>query len=164
VAVSLRPSVRPVFAFLGTPRGQKLDATILRRSGHSPYAYLYGRDMDQRGWRYRAPLALTTIGRRSGRFHTVGLAYYDEGDGWVVVGSAGGSEVEPHWVRNIRANPAAWVHLHRHTTPVLAHVLEGEAKRPLWDGITERVPLFDRFQEGVTRDIPLVVLTPRLPG
>jgi deazaflavin-dependent oxidoreductase (nitroreductase family) len=90
--------------------------------------------MDQPGWRYRAPLALTTIGRRSGRFHTVGLAYYDEGDGWVVVGSAGGSEVEPHWVRNIRANPAAWVHLHRHTTPVLAHVLEGEAKRPLWDG------------------------------
>jgi F420H(2)-dependent quinone reductase len=162
--VSLPSPLRPVFSFLGTPRGCQLDATILRHSGHSPYAYLYGRNMGQSGWRYRAPLALTTIGRRSGRFHTVGLAYYDEEGGWVVVGSAGGSEVEPHWVRNIRANPAAWVHLHRRTTPVLAHVLEGEAKGPLWNKITERVPLFDRFQEGVTRDIPLVVLASRPPG
>ena len=43
------------------------------------------------------------------------------------LGSAGGSEVEPHWVRNLRDNPAAWVHLHRRTTPALGEVLDGEA-------------------------------------
>ena len=106
-------------------------------------------------------LVLTTIGRRSGRLRTVALAYHDVDDAWAVVGSAGGSETEPQWVRNVRANPAAWVHLHRRATPVLAEVLDGEAKRPVWDTITERVPLFASFQAGVQRDIPIVVLTPR---
>ncbi len=154
---------RPLLEFLASPRGNRVDAQVLRFTGHSPYAYLYGMDMGRRGWRYRAPLALTTIGRRTGRLHTVGLAYYEVEDGaaWAVVGSAGGSEVEPHWVRNLRDNPVAWVHLHRRTTPVLAEVLDGDAKRPIWEAITAQVPLFDSFQAGVQRDIPIVVLRPR---
>jgi hypothetical protein len=59
------------------------------------------------------------------------------------------------------ADPVAWVHLHRRSTPVLAEVLDGDAKRPIWDAITARVPLFGSFQEGVQRDIPIVVLRPR---
>jgi deazaflavin-dependent oxidoreductase (nitroreductase family) len=159
--MGLPAPLRPVLDSLGTPRGQRLDAQVLRYTGHSPYAYLYGMDMGRKGWRYRAPLALTTIGRRSGRLHTVSLAYYELADGWAVVGSAGGSETEPHWVRNLRADDVAWVHLHRRTTPVLAEVLDGEAKRPVWNEITARVPLFDSFQAGVQRDIPIVVLRPR---
>ena len=158
---------RPVLEFLASPRGCRIDAQVLRVTGHSPYAYLYGIDMGRRGWRYRAPLALTTIGRRTGRLHAVGLAYYDvEVEGaaaWAVVGSAGGSESEPHWVRNLRDNPVAWIHLHRRTTPVLAEVLDGEAKRPIWATITAQVPLFESFQAGVQRDIPVVVLRPRRP-
>jgi F420H(2)-dependent quinone reductase len=168
--VKLPGPARPVLEFFASPRGGRIDAQLLRLTGHSPYAYLYGMDMGRRGWRYRAPLALTTIGRRSGRLRTVGLAYYDvdddRGDGdaaWAVVGSAGGSEVEPHWVRNVRDNPVAWVHLHRRTTAVLAAVLDGDAKRPIWDAITAQVPLFDSFQAGVQRDIPVVVLRPRRP-
>jgi deazaflavin-dependent oxidoreductase (nitroreductase family) len=153
--------LRPVVDFLATPRGARVDARILRVTGHSPYAYLYGLDMGRRGWRYRAPLALTTIGRRSGRLRTVALAFHDVDGGWAVVGSAGGSETEPKWVRNLRSNDAAWVHLHRRTTPVLARVLDGEAKEPVWNAITQRVPLFASFQAGVQRDIPIVVLTPR---
>lgn len=161
--MSLPAPARPLLEYLASPRGNRLDAQVLRFTGHSPYAYLYGMDMGRKGWRYRAPLALTTIGRRSGRLHTVGLAYYAVDDGWAVVGSAGGSEVEPHWVRNARDNPVAWVHLHRRTTPVLATVLDGEAKRPIWEQITAAVPLFDSFQAHVTRDIPIVVLRPRRP-
>ena len=69
--------------------------------------------------------------------------------------------MEPHWVRNVRANKAAWVRLDRRTTPVDATVLDGAAKQPIWNDITERVPLFGAFQDGVTRDIPIVVLRPR---
>jgi hypothetical protein len=64
-------------------------------------------------------------------------------------------------VRNVRANPAAFVHLRRRCTPVLAEVLEGAAKQPLWSMITTRVPLFEQFQANVSRDIPIVVLRPR---
>jgi deazaflavin-dependent oxidoreductase (nitroreductase family) len=158
--------LRPVLGYLGTPRGRRVDAQVLRWTGHSPYSYLYGLDLGVAGRRYRPPIALTTIGRRSGRLRTVALAYYDVDGAWAVVGSAGGSETEPQWVANLRADPAAWVHLRRRTTPVLAEVLEGEAKRPIWDEITGRVPLFGTFQEGVRRDIPIVVLRPRgqVPG
>jgi deazaflavin-dependent oxidoreductase (nitroreductase family) len=147
--------------FLGTPRGRRIDAQLVRYAGHSPYSYLYGLDLGSSSRRYRPPLALTTIGRRSGRLHTVTLAYYEIDGAWAVVGSAGGSETEPHWVANVRADPAAWVHLHRRSTPVLAEVLDGDAKRPIWDAITARVPLFGSFQQGVRRDIPIVVLRPR---
>ena len=159
--MGLPAPLRPVMEFLGTPRGRKVDAAIVRYAGHSPYSYLYGLDMGASAKRYRPPLALTTIGCRSGRLHTVALAYYETAGAWAVVGSAGGSEREPHWLRNARANPAAWVHLHRRTTPVLADVLDGDAKRPIWSEISARVPLFDSFQSGVERDIPIVVLRPR---
>ena len=155
---------RPVMGFLATPRGQHVDATAIRYTGHSPYAILYGIDMEG-GLRppssYRPPLALTTIGRRSGKRHTIGLAYYEVDAGWAVVGSAGGSAREPHWVRNVRDNPAAWVHLHRHTTSVSAEVLDGPAKEPLWAMITARAPVFATFQAAVQRDIPVVVLRRR---
>jgi deazaflavin-dependent oxidoreductase (nitroreductase family) len=157
--------VRPLMTYLGSPRGAHVDAKAIRYTGHSPYSLLFRLDMRRPGTRptspYRPPLALTTIGRRSGRLHTVGLAYYDIDDGWAVVGSAGGSASEPHWVRNVRANPAAFVHLHRRMTPVLAEVLEGPAKQPIWSIITAKVPLFEQFQANVARDIPIVVLRPR---
>lgn len=156
--------LRPVLRVLGTRRGIRFDAACVRRTGHSPYSYLYGFGMGDGRWRraapYRPPLALTTTGRRSGRRHTVALAYYELDGAWAVVGSNGGSPTEPHWVRNLRASPAAQVHLHRRGTPVMAEVLDGDAKRDVWDTITAKVPLFARFQEGVERDIPIVVLRP----
>jgi deazaflavin-dependent oxidoreductase (nitroreductase family) len=158
--MTLRQPARSLFDFLGSARGRHVDAKFVHLTGYSPYGYLYGKNMGRQG-RAKPPMNLTTIGHRSGQLHTVALAYFPIDDGWAVVGSAGGSETEPHWVRNARANPAAWVRLHRRTTPVLATVLDGVAKKPIWDEITSRVPLFDSFQDGVTRDIPIVVLRPR---
>ena len=79
--------LRPLMAYLATPRGRTIDAAAVRYTGHSPYSYLYG--VDRAGGRpraYRPPLALTTIGRRTGRLHTVALAYYDLDGAWAVVG------------------------------------------------------------------------------
>jgi deazaflavin-dependent oxidoreductase (nitroreductase family) len=159
--MALRQPERFVLSKLGSARGQRVDTRILHVTGHSPYSYLYGKDFGRSHRDYRPPMALTTIGRRSGKLHTVALAYFPVDDGWAVVGSAHGAASEPHWVRNLRANPAAWVRLHRHTTPVTATVLEGEAKRPIWDDIAARAPVFTAFQAGVARDIPIVVLRPR---
>jgi deazaflavin-dependent oxidoreductase (nitroreductase family) len=155
--------LRPLLEYLETPDGRRLDGKIIRYSGHSLYSQLYRVETTGEWWpkTYRPPLALTTIGWRSGRLHTVGLAYFDLDGAWAVVGSAGGSETEPHWVRNLRHNPTAWVHLQRRTTPVLGEVLEGEAKRPVWQRFAARAPVFDKFQSGVARDIPIVVLRPR---
>jgi deazaflavin-dependent oxidoreductase (nitroreductase family) len=149
---------------LGTAQGWRIDARILHLTGHSPYGYLYGKDLGGSRGTYRPPLALTTIGHRTGELHAVALAYFAVDDGWAVIGSAHGSPTEPHWVRNLRANPAAWVRLQRHTTPVTATVLDGDDKAPLWERITSRAPLFAAFQDTAARDIPVVVLRPRSAG
>jgi deazaflavin-dependent oxidoreductase (nitroreductase family) len=111
---------RLMLSWLGTPRGRRVDSRILDRTGHSPYSYLYGKDLGAKRNGYRPPMNLTTIGHRSGMRHTVALAYFPIDEGWAVVGSAHGSPAEPHWVRNARANSAAWVRLNRQTTPVTA--------------------------------------------
>jgi deazaflavin-dependent oxidoreductase (nitroreductase family) len=163
--LTLPNAVLPLMEMYRSPPGWRFDAKLVKFTGHSPYAYLYGLELGPRLFRravpYRPPLALTTIGRRSGRFHTVGLAYYEVEDTLAVVGSAGGSPKEPAWVGNVRANSAAWVHLHRKQIPVQAEVYDGEAKRPIWEKITEKAPLFAKFQSGVERDIPIVVLRRR---
>jgi deazaflavin-dependent oxidoreductase (nitroreductase family) len=158
--MTLRQPERSLLGFLGTRPGHRLDTKLVHYTGYSAYGYLYGKDIGRQG-RPKPPMNLTTIGHRSGRLHTVALAYFPIDDGWAVVGSAGGSEHEPHWVRNARANPAAWVRLRRRSVPVEATVLDGPAKKPIWDEITSRVPVFSSFQDGVTRDIPIVVLRPR---
>jgi hypothetical protein len=38
-------------------------------------------------------------------------------------------------------------------TPVIAEVLDGEAKRPIWNRIAAKAPLFDKFQSGAQRDL-----------
>jgi deazaflavin-dependent oxidoreductase (nitroreductase family) len=154
---------RLMLSWLGTPRGRRVDSRILDRTGHSPYSYLYGKDLGAKRNGYRPPMNLTTIGHRSGMRHTVALAYFPIDEGWAVVGSAHGSPAEPHWVRNARANSAAWVRLNRQTTPVTATVLEGEERAPIWQMITTRAPLFNAFQAGVDREIAVVVLRPRQP-
>jgi deazaflavin-dependent oxidoreductase (nitroreductase family) len=159
--MALRRFERWLLHRLGTPQGWHLDARILNLTGHSPYGYLYGKDLGGTRRTYRPPIALTTIGRRSGELHTVALAYFDVDDGWAVIGSAHGSPTEPHWVRNLRANGAAWVRLARHTTPVTGTVLDGDAKGPLWDRLTARAPIFAGFQESSGRDIPIVLLRRR---
>jgi deazaflavin-dependent oxidoreductase (nitroreductase family) len=155
--------VRPLFGLLASRRGKRLDAWILEKTGRSPYAYLYGINAGFQSDRSnQVLLALTTIGRRTGRLHTVGLASYPVEAGWALVGSASGAPSEPHWVRNLRENPAAWITLRRRRIPVLAEVLDGERKRPLWERITATAPFFDEFQRKAQRDIPIVVLRPRI--
>ena len=50
---------------------------------------------------------LTTTGRKSGKPHTVALGAMPQGDGWVVIASFGGADVDPSWWLNLMANPDA---------------------------------------------------------
>ena len=47
-------------------------------------------------------IVLRTIGRRSGKPHTVCLSYLPDGDSMVVVGSFGGAEHHPAWYHNLQ--------------------------------------------------------------
>jgi len=51
-------------------------------------------------------VSLTTTGRKTGQPHTVDLGAIPEGDGWIVIGSYAGADVDPSWWLNMVATPA----------------------------------------------------------
>src|SRR5688500_10738836 len=54
-------------------------------------------------------LALTTTGRHSGRLRTTVVAYVRHGDGYAVCALNLGSDHDPGWCLNLRADPRGWV-------------------------------------------------------
>ena len=135
-----------LLAWFPTRRGQRFDAICVRWLGHSPFSYLLS---SQHGLPYRRPLALTTTGRKTGRGHTIAISHgRTDGDAYTLVASNGGADREPHWLGNLRADPRAVVHVARKRVNVTADILEGDAKLPLWAEITERAPVYARYQAG----------------
>jgi deazaflavin-dependent oxidoreductase (nitroreductase family) len=99
---------------------------------------------------------LTTRGRRSGKRRTTPLlAYPDEGR-LVLVASFGGSDRDPHWLRNLRADPQVEVDGRAYR----ARLASDEERERLWPRVVERYPGYARYQARTSRLIPLVVLEP----
>ena len=106
-------------------------------------------------------LLLTTRGRTSGRPRTTPLTYFEDGGAVVLVGSYGGDDREPGWLRNLRADPAVEVRMGGRSRPMAARVATAEEKARLWPGIVATYGGYARYQARTERDIPLVVLTAR---
>jgi deazaflavin-dependent oxidoreductase (nitroreductase family) len=105
-------------------------------------------------------LILATKGRRSGRVHSVPLGYMMERDSYVVIASYRGSPSHPAWYLNLLSEPQAIVQVNRRRIAVVARTADAEAKERLWTCLVTRTPLYKRFQERTTRQIPMVYLTP----
>ena len=103
-------------------------------------------------------LLLTTIGRISGKEHTTPLFYLPDGPDLVLVASYGGSPQEPHWWRNLRANPHAEVVVGPHRWKVYADQGSEELKARLWPVFCRYYPDYQVYQDRTDRVIPLVVL------
>src|SRR2546423_15298927 len=122
------------------------------------YRLRRGRGVDRvRG----APVLLvTTTGRKSGRPHTVAVAYVRDGDDLVVVGSAGGLPHHPAWVLNLRDRPEADVQLGEQRFRVRSEWLSGEDHERTWARVVQQYPWFADYQRKASRTIPLVPLHP----
>ena len=105
---------------------------------------------------------LTTTGARSGRPRSATLYAWEDGDRLVLVGSSGGSARHPAWVHNLRARPEATLKRGRSVVEVLAReVTDAEERARLWALVIEAFPLYDAYQRGTERRIPLFVLERR---
>ncbi len=102
---------------------------------------------------------LTTVGARTGAPRIACLPYFRVGADLVVRGSNGGGPTDPHWVHNVRANPAARVRIHRREHPVEAHVAKGEERARLYAELCARSASTEGYQRMCApRELPLVVL------
>lgn len=105
-------------------------------------------------------LALTTTGRRSGAQRTTTVAYLRHGDAYAVTALNLGSDRDPAWCLNLRANPQAWITVDGQRKGVRAREASPDDAEPLWRALIQRLPTTAHFRELAQRDIPIFVLEP----
>ncbi len=123
--------------------------TVLFRATHGTLGMRAGR------WRF---LLLTTTGRKSGRRYVVPLAYFLDDTTPFVVASNYGHDFHPAWYLNLCVNPAVEVELGRERHRAIAEVADPQTRARLWADVVRQAPHFGRYQQGTTREIPLVLL------
>lgn len=106
-------------------------------------------------------LLMTMTGAKSGRSLTSPLSYAADGDGWIVMASAGGSETTPAWAHNLRAEPNVVIELPGETFDAVATETEGAERDRVFSVMVGQLPRFGEYQEQVERTIPLFRLTRR---
>jgi deazaflavin-dependent oxidoreductase (nitroreductase family) len=107
----------------------------------------------------RQPLLLLTHrGAKSGTMRTNPLAYFPDGDRYVIVASKGGAPTNPDWYHNLVAEPSATVEVGTERFDVVARAAEGAERERLWALITESNRSFAGYEERTSRRIPVIVL------
>ena len=92
------------------------------------------------------------------------MAYFRDGDRYIVVASKGGAPRNPDWYYNLLANPRATIEVGNEQLEVTAKTASPAEREGLWPMIIERNPSFREYEKKTRRAIPLVILTPSLPG
>jgi deazaflavin-dependent oxidoreductase (nitroreductase family) len=109
-------------------------------------------------WHGVPTLALTTLGRRSGKPRRTMLIYGRDGDRYVVVASNGGAAQHPLWYGNLREHPEVQVQVGAERFRARARTATAEEKPRLWPLMTGIWPDYDVYQTKTAREIPVVVL------
>ena len=105
-------------------------------------------------------LLLRTVGRKTGKAYATPLAYFRDGARYLVVASNWGSEKHPSWFYNLMGSPRAAIQIGQSTLSIEACQAEGEEYQRLWKLVTRQNPQYSRYQQGIRRQIPIVILTP----
>ena len=98
-------------------------------------------------------LALTAIGRRSGRPRSVQLACLELNGDYLVVASAMGQQKHPAWRYNIEANPQVEIQMRGQRFAARAQVLTDAEKDRIWADIREAIPQIDVYEERTDRNL-----------
>jgi deazaflavin-dependent oxidoreductase (nitroreductase family) len=109
-------------------------------------------------------LLLTHTGAKTGTWRTNPLAYFRDGNRYIVVASKGGAPTNPDWYYNLLANPRVTIEVGNERLEVTAEPAGPAERERLWAMVVERAPGFKEYAKKTRRTIPLVILTPALPG
>jgi deazaflavin-dependent oxidoreductase (nitroreductase family) len=109
-----------------------------------------------------ALLLLHTTGARTGQPRTSPVAYFRDGDRYLVVASAAGRDQHPSWYLNLVANPQVtaevWADDAIDEFEATAVPVEGAERDALWADLTAKAPGFAEYQRKTSRIIPVVAL------
>jgi F420H(2)-dependent quinone reductase len=105
-------------------------------------------------------LALTTTGRRSGKPRTTTLAYTPHRAGYAIAALNLGSDRDPAWCLNLRANPTAAVYVEGRREAVRAREATGTEAEQLWDQFMRQLPQIKNTRRIARRHVPIIALEP----
>ncbi|BBX09250.1 nitroreductase family deazaflavin-dependent oxidoreductase [Mycolicibacterium aichiense] len=108
-------------------------------------------------------LMLHTIGAKTGQPRSNLLAYYRDGEDYLIVASNGGADRNPAWYHNLRAQPKIEINLGRKRLAVTAHIVmpDDPDYARLWHICdSNNGGRYSSYQRGTRRPIPVVRLTP----
>jgi deazaflavin-dependent oxidoreductase (nitroreductase family) len=109
-------------------------------------------------------LALTTTGRRSGRPRSTVVAYLQHGRAYAIGALNLGSDRDPAWCLNLRADPCAWIEVNGERRAVRARQATGAEAERLWQAFIDRLPPIADSLALAQRDVPMLVLDPYFPA
>ena len=108
-------------------------------------------------------LYLTTTGAKSGQQRVAPVARFAEGDGWLVVASAGGARSHPGWYHNVVAHPdQVFIEVGGVRQHVHVQQLSGEERERAWRQVVAEQPGFEGYTRKTDRELPVLRLTPRV--
>jgi len=106
---------------------------------------------------------LDHVGAKSGIERTAPLLYVEDGGSVVIVAPKGGFPQHPAWFHNLKASPDTTVLIGAERRAVHARLAKPEERERLWEkAIRSYRPYVEYQQRSKGREIPLVVLEPRL--
>jgi F420H(2)-dependent quinone reductase len=109
----------------------------------------------------KIPVALlTTTGRKSGQPRISPLYFLRDGDKVVVAASRGGSDRNPMWYGNLKANPKVQVQIKSEVLDLTARDANEEERARYWPQLVQMYPTYEDYQSWTDRVIPLVVCEP----
>jgi deazaflavin-dependent oxidoreductase (nitroreductase family) len=104
---------------------------------------------------------LHTVGARSGQPRINPMMYLADGDRYLVFASKAGSDSNPDWYRNQRANPDVTIEVGDETIAAHATELTGVKRDEKYRIQSERYPGYAAYQQETSRTIPVIALTCR---
>jgi deazaflavin-dependent oxidoreductase (nitroreductase family) len=108
-------------------------------------------------------IVLTHRGAKSGRVRDTPVMSFRDGDNYMVVASAGGSDKHPGWYHNLIANPETVINDHGQEITVKA-IDAGARRDELFEKVVAEDPRFGEYTKKTDRVIPVVLLVPRSPA
>ena len=107
-------------------------------------------------------LLLTTKGRKTGKQRTAPLLYLpsEDAETLYVMGSRGGREAHAGWYYNILDDDDVWVTLSGRRMHYRAIVLDEPTRTKIWQHFLEFNRHFQRYEQRLKREIPIIQLTP----
>jgi deazaflavin-dependent oxidoreductase (nitroreductase family) len=127
------------------------------------HTFLYRRSAGEGlgGTFQKIPVALlTTTGCMSGQPRVSPLYFLRDGDRVVVAASRSGSDKNPMWYLNLKANPKVSVQIKKEVLDLTARDATDDERARYWPQLVEMYPTYIDYQSWTDRMIPIVICDP----